>query len=444
MDVAPEKHRASRRGQQVLDALVDSKLATPEAVQTVLNIADPFPDDTCQPSGWPDGHGTVTLPVKWESQVQISAPAGLLATETWDAHIIFMPVLGQATDVTQKWSLANANGVLTPVAGGGATVNTFACVTAKTGTLPEYGTLAWDTAEAYNCGPTEVINGNASRICAAGIEAVASGPDIYRGGMGYAYRFDSSAEAAVRSPITTAVSPVPYAARVQKVVMQPPIDPGDVINYANTYSGDAKRGIVSVACPRSSKNEFNMPFPSEHMMYKYNLSGSSLYQVTASTPMVEWCTSGIFLTGLHPNATYTIKNRVFLELSPVIGQSTVGAGNLAQVAARQAVPSSAEAMDVISGILSRMPAGFDYAENPLGEWFSKVLSTVASVAPAIGKAIGNVVPGAGLIGSGIGALARGASSAVGGKSSAQQQKKKPTVKVSSAKSVAKKSASSGK
>ena len=68
--------------------------------------------------------------------------------------------------------------------------------------------------------------------------------------------------------------------------------------------------------------------------------------------------------------------------------------------------------EIIASILRDMPAGFDYRENPFGEWFMKILDTVANVAPAIGTALSPIFPPAAMLGHGVGGLARAVSGTV--------------------------------
>lgn len=46
--------------------------------------------------------------------------------------------------------------------------------------------------------------------------------------------------------------------------------------------------------------------------------------------------------------------------------------------------------------------GVPVGQNPLGEWFNEVLDAVATWAPQVGKAVGNIIPGAAIVGNAIG------------------------------------------
>ena len=81
----------SRRGRRILDKLVASKQASPEAVQAMLNLVDPFPDSALEAVGWPDATGCPSVSFVDREEISISAPAG--TTSSWNFHVTFSPYL---------------------------------------------------------------------------------------------------------------------------------------------------------------------------------------------------------------------------------------------------------------------------------------------------------------------------------------------------------------
>lgn len=398
------------RGKRVLQRLVEAKLATPAAVQAVLNLVDPFPDENIEPVGWPDGTPFPVVPVCYKNQVTLSAPAGLAAGATWDAHILMRPFpAGTSVGIWQKYPWTMPGGALGAPASQGQGVYMFDVATAASGSLPAPDSAAWSVARpAGVIGSPEgvLINGPTTpyRVCAMGIEAINTSAQLYKGGMGYAYRIPS-----IKSPMSATLVAGTPTMQVQAfdLIEAPPTSPADIINLANTYSGPCDAGVVCVGAPIDfSSNDFSVQVPSSCGYAIPPLGAMSLQSVQLQAPTIRWETGGIFLTGLAQNASFTIRYRVFGEIASLASSSSA----FMQAIGKSGVPYSPAMIQLLTEIGEHLPAGFDYRENPFGEWFSKILSTIGDVAPTIGAALSAVHPVAGAIVSGIGSGAK----AIGG------------------------------
>lgn len=108
---------------------------------------------------------------------------------------------------------------------------------------------------------------------------------------------------------------------------------------------------------------------------------------------------GIYFTGLPEQTTLALRVRFFIARVPSINDQEIF--NLAQLAP----PVDRKVWELYAKVVENLPVACQFNENPLGEWFKNVLGVVSRWAPTVGNLVGTVVPGAGLVGQGIGKLA---------------------------------------
>lgn len=390
----------SRRGRRILDKLVAQKQASPEAVQAMLNLVDPFPDSALEAVGWPDSSGCPSVAFVDREEITVSAPSG--TTTAWNFHVTFSPYI---TDTAALGTLFTW-GPTGTISGGGSIAgkkNVWNVYKWKDNdAIPNPLTVAPDVSSTVG---SSIPAACMARICATGVEAVNTSTPLYRGGYQYAYRTKSRAKPATYTEGVAAGAATSNAFRLSTVYTAPPVSPDQIVNMANTFTGSAENGCVVINTPQSfSENEYEMYCPRYDLMV--GNSASPCMRINADGIASYWNNAGIFVTGLAPQATFTLKFRTFMEASPLDVVSVTAA------LSKPGVAHSPVVEEILAGILRDMPAGFDYRENPFGEWFMKILDTVANVAPVIGNVLSPVFPPAALIGNGVGALANGISGTV--------------------------------
>lgn len=92
-------------------------------------------------------------------------------------------------------------------------------------------------------------------------------------------------------------------------------------------------------------------------------------------------TSGAIFTGLSKQASLQIRIRAVFETIPDQSQADI------LLAPSPSAPYDQAALDLYAEVVKNMPPGVTYDENPLGEWFDKVMSIVAAFAAPVGAAI---------------------------------------------------------
>lgn len=407
--MAPRAKRGvSRRLQNFFDKAESANLLTEAAVQSVLNLVDPFPDSSLDPVGWPSVSAGNTVPLVSTQFLDLSAPSGVEAAG-YNMKVIFIPVTGRLVS-TGVSTFNSATGDVSDF-------NTTA------GEMGQFNVYRWlpgqDEPDPVSVDPDYVLNcdidsgGSNARICAAGFELINTSSELYRGGMQYGFRTPLITEdfsPGGASAVTTN-SMIRY-----KMLSGVPSTLKDIINLNTTFSGSAENGIGVFSLPMEASNP-----PAPALPIKLALSAvqdapltknwvrefSSAYGVKP----FEWQVCGGYVTGQSPSATFTLKARVFYEVIP-----TSRSGTLIQAVARTPVPYSYIIEEMLANLLRTMPSSFDYSENPLGEWFDKMLAGLAGVIPAIGTFFPHPV---------VKAIAAGAGPVIAG---LQEYRKKKAVK----------------
>lgn len=114
---------------------------------------------------------------------------------------------------------------------------------------------------------------------------------------------------------------------------------------------------------------------------------------------VPFDTCGSIFTGLSPQTTLNLYLRTCVETAPGPEQSTL---------ISLAKPTNAfdpDALEVYARTVQFLPPGCSVYDNPDGEWWGAVLNAASKALPAMGKAASTFIPGAGLLGDGLGMLA---------------------------------------
>lgn len=392
-----ESRKFSKRGRSLLQRMEDRKLATPDAIHSMLNLVDPFPDTSFVPRGWPSNGASNSVKLTDNVEYTVGAPPGLAPGATWDLHVCNLP-FGQASlaGTGGTYSMP-ASGVLTTVPNPRAAA-TFSILTYPSGAAQDVFTPPIATTTRTQWSSDTILDGEPFRITAMGAELINTSAELYRGGMGYAYRLPNDVE-----PVVHYTNAAVQTLKQQAMMSKPPTSQLDVTNFPNTTKLTAESGVVFINTPVDSLNKIVRPSPSTVFFNDWASTGGALntsVYTEGLCPPSNWNVAGSFITGLAQGASITIRIRVAYELFPGWKNRTLAAMCTAPV------PHSPQLEEILDRVLAEMPAGFDYRENPFGEWFDSVLGAIAELAPKVGSVVGTMFPGAGLLGSAIGSGAQ--------------------------------------
>jgi hypothetical protein len=405
-----------------LETLYQKKVLTAEGKNWLINSLDPFHDVDVPAAGYPDIESAATVVQCVKYSTTISAPAGLTTTN-WDAHFAMLPNLYPGTVGT---------------AGGGANTGT----TGAGGLGHNYsspgifvpanylGGLVWGTnnvggytwdrqtsattiATANNLAignltPYSLVSGK-YRIVGMGFEVHNTTADIYKQGSVTVYRQPVTPTTAV---IGFSTGTQFYGDRMVNTVRQPPALLSDAMLLYGSKTWEAKDGVYVVSKMNNTSNPLVTPndlavayiCPDRGVGHEQTTSGNSIvlpdwsvasttantsYYGSASNDNVSpYDISGAYFTGLSAASTLTVDVRWYIERCPTADEAQL------VVLATPSPCYDPHAILIYSHAMCGLPPGVPVGENPLGEWFAKVLRGVASVAPAIGTALNVALPGA--------------------------------------------------
>jgi len=213
-----------------------------------------------------------------------------------------------------------------------------------------------------------------------------------------------------------------------KTCVMPPETQSDAALYPNSRTWGAEDGIYLIPTMNSTDNPYFSPKPGTAGMVtpsSYNdlLVGNgwigyfpfitdgvnSVYPNSSLTTTLPWDISGAVFSGLNTNSAMQVTVRYYIERNPTIADPNL------LVLARTPCPYDPIVQEIYTRCMEELPVGVKVGMNPLGEWFTEVLQGIGEWAPKIGKAIGNIIPGAGIIGNIVGTAASGIQMARGTK-----------------------------
>jgi len=405
--------RAPRKARALIDNLLQSRQLTPEGMCWLTIATDPFHDTELRPCGYPDMNTCGSITQCYTLTTNVVAPA-TLTTTTYDAHVFLNP-LTCITNLTGTDNFISAvnytpqNAVITPFVFGTRPIyGGVNVVTLDNGRnwTKDTSPFLWTNTPQVSF-PASACGGQ-YRLIGGGVEVVNTTPDLYRGGSVTCYRSPS----AYANRNTQALVPTTGAFVGTSVYALPPGSQTEAQLYPSTRTWAAEEGVYMIFTMSDDENPFIIPTPVVPMWItpptaaQSNTPGTTIawsYQPAligalsvnqTNAQVVPFDSIGAIFSGLNVNSTLQVTVKYYMERIPTISEPDL------LVLVRPPSPSDDLAKQIYTRVLEHMPVGCMVKENPLGEWFNDILSTLAEVAPVMGKALGN--PIASMVGSGIG------------------------------------------
>lgn len=374
-----------------------------------MGALDPFHDSEIPLDGFPDITSSRSVTQFVQYTATLSKPASI-TTDTWDLHLANIPV---SPDLS-----------VTPVGNIGSALCSPGAVV-ETGTNPPlcsgFSAFATPAGSAYISGvqlgyPLSLNPSYARgvhRVFGFAFEAVNVTAPLYQQGSVTVYKRPAHCVPGVVRETAGESQYCPF-------LSGPAVLASEASLFPNSRTWAAKDGAYGIA----TLNDIDCPvMDSTPGTYFIKLTNPNAY----SEPIDGWCPmpsdssrchvypfdiTGAIFTGLSPQTSITVTVRYLIERFP-------GPDNADLVVLGRPSPAyDPLVLELYSRCLEHLQSVVPVGENPLGEWFAKVLGSFAKYAPAVASVIPH--PVVSTIIRGAGALA-GAGSAV-----LANRRKKPT------------------
>lgn len=438
---------ASGRAEAIMTEAVDLGVLSDAGKSWIEVALDPFHDTDIFVRGLPDYAACDTIVQNVRAKIDVTAPPGLLANESYDCHIFFSP---RDTTVPKSGFLRADGNVITGNETSTAPTNilgpwgnvTVACVKTGLPTLPSgsggipnyaFGTVtrvdAMSPADMTTVGAqrtTNYVNGK-HRIIGGGVEVINTTEPLYRSGAVIGYRVPSELVQTVATLYSENL--VDYAS-VQQDCLMYQLNPGtssEALNLPSSRMWAAEKGAYypfrfegetqpfreprqvrflgnsGVAEAINGNTPFGTLALTEDIFYTQGPqppptgnNGRNMGFPYKTTP-TGMALGGIYFVGLSAQTKLVVNARWCIERCPDNSETDL------KVLTHVSPPFDERAWAIYTEAISRMPPFVPLDENPLGEWFSDVVSAAL---PALGGAAQGFLTGgpAGAIAGGLNGL----------------------------------------
>lgn len=369
----------TRRQINLIDRLVASRAITPKGRDFLINSLDPYHDTEIDAPGYPDITSAKSVVQVIHFTETITKPS-TLPPGNWDLHMFNVPISPDQSV---------AGGLL-----GVKAVSASGNITAPAGLLPNIhsgfsaiatvaGAGSWNLPSSVLVSsglelPSEYATGR-HRLYAFGYEAHDTTAELYRQGAVITYRKPSQT---VKACFTET-----GGTSIYDCISLGASNMSDAAIYPNSRTWEARDGVYAIA----TLNDPNCPvtgfFP-----------GAAFGNSSTNFPIIGYGTfptdsgrchaysmdiTGSIFTGLQENASITVSVRYLIERFPDSTDRDL------VVLAKPSPAYDPLVLEIYARACQELPPAVKVGENPLGEWFGKVLNVIGAVAPAIG----NVLPG---------------------------------------------------
>lgn len=427
---------------------------SPDGKDWLIQALDPFFDGQHPIAGYPDQYQGKSVVQCVTQTLAIRAPA-VAGVSNWDCHVMFLDDLRDsfynnqfdvASSPFNSFVVEDSGRNLNIRSGGQylltksypyrAPVNIVSCITGNTTTPSDSG---WQNGTA--AAPLHEFNGfdlslfgkDQCRIIAGGLEVVNTTAELYKGGSVIVYEMGQTLTDeynVIRQNFTSATNYQQTATYGMRSRV-PPQSPNQAMLLPGAAKWGAEDGCYLLMKQSKSDNppeddvrtyhrwgngaqlwnEFPGVFNSRGFGMltqqdgSWNDAGSLLVNNGhCACPVnhpIPYDTTGAYFVGLNTNSVLEVTLRIFIEVFPTPANTSL------VVMASPSPAFDPLAMEIYSQVLRELPPGVPVTMNPNGEWWEKVLLKISELAPLVGTALNNVLPGAGIIGSGIAMAAKG-------------------------------------
>lgn len=381
-----------------------SKLS-PEGRAWLESALNGFSDYRMKVGGIPDMYAGLTTMRVTKKQINLSHASG----NAWDCMVFLNPFPGGVARMFRP-GLRSAPGVslnqvhykTTPPAGTEVELYDLIVIHVDEGEilLPNAATTAWAPAGLESTGINfrAAVN-TSSRLAFCAVEGVNTSSALNNTGGCMVGLHKPEFEPVVPYVSKDDDSVNPDMTQLYRVATYPAHDKLNWSVYPDVKAWRASEGFYVNA--RIDNSDWQAPVHAvptlvEHTrnftlagaLMKYNTGTGTAPQMipSFSNPVLS---PVVFLTGLHPDATFQITVCAGEELKAAADDSHI----------HFATPSAAydpKALELYSKLARELPVGCPVGDNDSGDWYKLIWSTALRILPTLGLALDPVLPGAGV------------------------------------------------
>jgi len=394
-------NKVDRRAKSILNRLVAGRQLSEQGMDWLIAAMDPFHDTEVCLEGYPDIVSSRSITQCVQKTTTVTKPTGL--TGDWDCHLFFIPAVELRNQqffrasINSQAQLASVSGQLNSICGG---LNIIKC--GPNENWDRNGQLQNDLRipKAYSS--------YKHRLIGVGYEVRNVTAPLYKQGSVTCYKQPMQWSQG-RSTETTGN---PKLFSPTSFTELPPYNAAGAALYPNSRIWDAAEGCYNIVTLNDVENPVTAAVPKTVVLSDVDFSaipGATGDLAFAILPTDE-CAAvvypydnvGAVFSGLSEQTALQVTVRYLYERFPTEDNADL------LVLARPPSPYDPLALELYARCLRELPSFVMVKDNPLGEWFGKVLETVANIAPVIGKVL--PFPGAALIGDVVGKGAGAAAS----------------------------------
>lgn len=365
--------------------------------QFLIQALDPMHDNqSCSRVGWPDSEDAPSVVRKI---VQTATIVGTQFTGRWDCSMVLFPWMHPHYLVS---ATQDGNFLAVETEHQSSLPGFLQCFCEDSGTTMSLGNVDPDMSFSLDS-----LTSGRNRLVGCGIEVVNTTPDMFKGGAvtvwkqpGVEAQGDTTYE--VRQNATT----LPVSLQLYRC---PPLTSKAAATIPNSQTWEAEHGCYIVGSFNSAENPAVLPeyrgvvvregsgieelwstgVQDENGNYGWsNISGGRVF---TTAPILDPVTdqpfnypasiyaplnmSGAYFTGLSPETTLTVTLTAYVETFPHSESELISL-------ARPSLADNRLCLEVLSRAMSTLPVAVKAGENPMGEWFARVVEALLPVAGA--------------------------------------------------------------
>lgn len=375
---------------------------TPTGKNWLIQSLDPFHDTAIPATGYPDMNSSNTLIYPWETEMVITAPPSVASGANWDAHFFNLPDLlgGNFGAIVSNSSI---NQVQTGA--GNIPLSLFNVATMPAGqstfNMSSTGVAQTSTYQGVSPPPNFIVG--TSRVVGFGYEVTNTTATNYVGGSVSYYRSPQSTEISTRAIVPqqdVAGTVYPLGPEIKSRMIPNTI--ADTHTLLNSTKANAADGAYIVVTQNSLENplaEFTTGVARSFMSkdsgdtysetgliktsnFIENTSAATTQGTTVGAKPINFDTCGAYFTNLPYTTSLNVVIRVYIEYVPTINDTQTIKYS------RPSPPMDMNAMICYARAVATLPKGVRVGENPLGEWFARVVDAIGNYGGTVGAMLG--------------------------------------------------------